>query len=60
VVISIGMDRKPFGTIRARGVQARPALKREPGGLHGDKSASVVPDLSRLKRFVPGFVAARP
>lgn len=27
------------------------------GGLHGDKSASVVLDNSKIKRYVPGFVA---
>ncbi len=29
------------------------------GGLHGDKSASVVLDNSKIKRFVPDFVATR-
>lgn len=34
-------------------------LPDERGGLHGDKSASVVLDNSKIKRFVPDFVATR-
>ena len=29
------------------------------GGLHGDKTASVVLDNTKIKRFVPGYVATR-
>jgi len=31
----------------------------EEGGLHGDKAGSIVLDNSKIKRFVPGFVATR-
>jgi len=35
-------------------------LPERRGGLHGDKSESVVLDNSKIKRFVPGFTASCP
>ena len=44
----------------SRRISSPPACQTWRGGLHGDKSASVVFDNTKIKRFVPGYCATTP